>query len=225
MKETELYEPIKVYLEKLGYIVKGEVGAIDIFAMKDEQSIAIELKNQITLKLIYQAIERQKIADDVYIAVPKSALKSHQINYRSFILLLKRLSLGLIIVQNDSISVLLDPSEYDLELSKKRNKKKHIKLIKEFKNRSSDLNIGGSRGKKMTVYREKTILIAQTIQEYKILSPKLIKEMTGIAETPSILQKNYYGWFYRVRQGLYALTDQGILEIDGLKISKIEPKD
>lgn len=220
MKETELYEPIKAYLESLGYIVKGEVGAIDVFAMKDEESIAIELKNQITLKLIYQAIERQKIADDVYIAVPKSAIKSHQVSYRSFILLLKRLSVGLMVVQNNSVSVLLDPSEYHLELSKNRNKKKHSKLVNEFKNRNNDVNIGGSKGKKMTVYREKAILIAQTIHDYKMLSPKLIKEMTGISETPSIVQKNYYGWFYRVRQGLYALTEQGIQEIENGYLSK-----
>lgn len=217
MKETELYEPIKTYLESLGYAVKGEVGAIDVFAMKEEATIAIELKNQITLKLIYQAIERQKLADDVYIAIPKSALKSHQLNYRSFILLLKRLSIGLMVVQNNSVNVITDPFEYDLELSKKRNKKKHTKLIQEFKNRNDEMNIGGSRGKRMTVYREKTILVAKTIFEYKILSPKQIKELTGIAETSSILQKNYYGWFYRVRQGLYALTDKGILEIDSFK--------
>lgn len=217
MKETELYEPIKTYLESLGYIVKGEVGAIDVFAMKKEDSIAVELKKQITLKLIYQAIERQKLADDVYIAIPKSALKSHQTNYRSFILLLRRLSIGLMVVQNNIVNVMIDPSEYDLEMSKKRNKKKHVKLIEEFKNRSSDTNIGGSRGKKMTVYREKAILVAKTINEYKILSPKQIKEITGVAETSSILQKNYYDWFYRVRQGLYALSEKGILEIDSFK--------
>ncbi|MCF7930586.1 MAG: hypothetical protein K9L02_03640 [Acholeplasmataceae bacterium] len=222
MKETDLYEPIKVYLESLGYTVKGEVGAIDVFAMKNEESIAIELKNQITLKLIYQAIERQKIADDVYIAIPNKAIKSHQANYRSFMLLLRRLSIGLIVVQDHTASVLLDPADYDLDLSKKRNKKKHSKLVKEFSNRNNDLNIGGSKGKRMTVYKEKAILIAQTIHDYKILSPKIVKEMTGVIETSSILQKNYYGWFYRVRQGLYALTDQGISEIENIKKSKTD---
>lgn len=217
MKETELYEPIKTYLESFGYTVKGEVGAIDVFAMKKEESIAVELKTQITLKLIYQAIERQKLADDVYIALPKSALKSHQINYRSFILLLRRLSIGLIVVHNHSISVVVDPKEYDLEMSKKRNKKKHSKLIEEFINRNNDLNIGGSRGKRLTVYREKVILVAKAVFEYKILSPKQIKELTGITEAPSILQKNYYGWFYRVRQGQYELTDKGKLEIESFE--------
>ncbi len=222
MKETDLYEPIKIYLESLGYIVKGEVGAIDVFAMKAEESIAIELKTQITLKLIYQAIDRQKLADDVYIAIPKSAIKSHQSNYRSFILLLRRLSIGLMVVHRNGVNVVIDPSDYNLELSKKRNKKKHSKLIEEFKNRSNDLNIGGSRGKRMTVYREKVIIVAKAVYEYKILSPKQIKEFTGVIEAPSILQKNYYGWFYRVRQGLYALTEKGILDIETVQNAKIE---
>ncbi|MBU1092824.1 MAG: hypothetical protein KKH01_00030 [Firmicutes bacterium] len=209
MKETDLYEPIKQFLESLGYTVKGEIGAIDIFAMKNEQSIAIELKTQITLKLIYQAVERQKIADDVYIAIPKTALKSHRANYRSFILLLRRLGLGLMLVQNDLVSIISDPAEYDLELSKKRNKKKHIQVTNEFKNRNNDLNIGGSKGKRLTVYREKTILLAKVLNEVEVMSPKQIKEKTLVLETASILQKNYYGWFCRVNRGQYTLTDKG----------------
>lgn len=213
MKETDLYEPIKQFLESLGYTVKGEIGAIDIFAMKNEQSMAIELKTQITLKLIYQAVERQKIADDVYIAIPKTALKSHRNNYRSFILLLRRLGLGLMIVQNDFVHIICDPADYDLELSKKRNKNKHIQLTKEFKNRNNDLNIGGSRGKRFTVYREKAILIAKALNEVEVMSPKQIKEKTLVLETTSILQKNYYGWFSRIDRGQYTLTGKGKEEV------------
>ncbi len=217
MKETELYAPIKYFLESLGYTVKGEVGAIDVFAMKKEESIAVELKNQITLKLIYQAIDRQKIADDVYIAIPKLALKSHQTNYRSFILLLRRLGIGLMVIQNDMVNIVIDPSQYDLELSKKRNKKKHINLINEFKNRNNDSNIGGSKGKRLTVYREKAIIVAKVLFEGEIMSPKQIKDMTGIIETSSIMQKNYYNWFNRVSHGRYELTENGKIEISNMK--------
>jgi len=208
MKETELYDPVKIYLESLGYTVKAEVGPVDVFAMKNERTIAVELKTQMSLKLIYQAIERQKICDDVYIAIPKSAMKSHQINYRSFMLLLRRLSIGLMMVSHDQITVLLDPSEYNLNASKSRNKKKHIKLIDEFNNRKNNLNVGGTKGQTLTLYREKAILIAQTLK-LGILSPKSIKQITKVEETASILQKNYYGWFKRVSRGQYELTEKG----------------
>ncbi len=211
MKETELFSPVKAYLESLDYAVKGEIGAVDVFAMKQEQSIAVELKNQINLKLIYQAVERQKVCDDVFIAIPKAAMKSHQRNYRSFRLLLRRLSIGLMIVNNDQVTVLVDPCDYNLSASKTRNKKKHIRLINEFNNRKNNLNIGGSKGQKLTAYREKAILIAETLH-LGVLSPKTIKQITGIEETASILQKNYYGWFMRVSRGQYSLTELGVEE-------------
>lgn len=207
MKETELFNPIKRYLEIQGFDVQGEVGAIDILAMKGESTVAIELKSKISLKLIYQAIERQKIVDDVYIAIPKIALKSHHSSIKFFYLLLKRLSIGLLIVDSDQVNVVIDVNDYDLLLSKKRNQKKRTKILNEFKNRENNINIGGSKGKKVTVYREKSIKIAAVIQAYGVLSPKMIKEITHIDETSSILQKNYYGWFVRIRRGLYTLSD------------------
>ena len=209
MKETELYTPVKQYLESIGFSVKGEIGAVDVFAMKGEQSIAVELKNQISLKLIYQAIERQKVCDDVYIAIPKKAMKSHQSNYRSFMLLLRRLSIGLMLINGEQVTILLDPSDYNLTASKNRNKKKQLRLINEFNNRKNDLNVGGTRGQKLTAYREKAIKIAQTLK-LGTLPLKTIKQMTGVEETSSILQKNYYGWFFRVERGQYALTDKGL---------------
>lgn len=58
MEEKELYLPVKTFLENKGYQVKAEVKDIDVFAVKEHHSIAVELKTKITLKLIYQAIER-----------------------------------------------------------------------------------------------------------------------------------------------------------------------
>ncbi|MBU1141216.1 MAG: hypothetical protein KKG64_01710 [Firmicutes bacterium] len=213
MSETELYEPIKKLLEFQGYVVRGEVGVIDIFAMKGETSIAVELKNHITLKLVYQAIDRQKIADYVYIAIPKSAQKSHQSSYRSFMLLLRRLSIGLMIVEKDQAQVILDAKDYDMTVNKKRNKQKKLRIINEFSHLESQMNLGGSRGKKMTVYREKAIKIANAIEKYGTLSPKSIKEMTLVIETASILQKNYYGWFTHISRGQYGLSESGLKEI------------
>ena len=214
MQETELFKPIESYLITQGYTVRGEIGSMDVFAMKGEHSIAVELKTSISLKLIYQAVERQKIADAVYIAVPKSAIKSHRDSYPSFILLLKRLSIGLLIIYADQVEVVLDAKEFDLSLSRKRNTAKKTKLIHEFTHLKQNVNIGGLRGKKMTLYKEKVIKIANVLLENPVLSPKQIKNYTQIEEVSSILQKNYYGWFMKHARGLYGLSELGVKEIE-----------
>jgi hypothetical protein len=66
MLETDLYQPVKSFFESQGYIVKAEINDIDILAIKEDITIAIELKVKISLKLIYQVIERQKLVDNVF---------------------------------------------------------------------------------------------------------------------------------------------------------------
>lgn len=213
MLETELFQPIKEFLENQGYQVKGEIGAIDCFAMKNNESIAVELKTSITLKLIYQAVERQKIADSVYVAIPKSAIASHRSQYKSFLLLLRRLSVGLLIVSSSGVEVLLDAKDYDLNQSRNRNKQHKHQLISEFNHRKSNANLGGMKGKKITFYKEQAIEILKVIHAHPGISPKEIKVLTDIKNIASILQKNYYGWFHRLDRGSYVLSDKGIEEI------------
>ena len=76
------------------------------------------------------------------------------------------------------------------------------------------MNIGGKRGKKMTLYKEKVIKIANVLLENPVLSPRQIKDFTQIEEVSSILQKNYYGWFMKFGRGLYGLSEQGVKEIE-----------
>ena len=213
MKETELYEPVKCFLEGRGYSVKAEIDSLDILAVKEEAFIAVELKVNISLKLIYQVIERQKLVNDVYIAVPESAVKSHKKNMKKLLLLLKRLSIGLMIVHENTVEVKLDPIDYNLNLSKNRSKRKRTKLINDFIQLKSNKNIGGSKGKRMTLYKENVIEIAKVLSDNPGLSPKDIKEKTGIEKTSSILQKNYYQWFKKISYGSYALSDEGEKEI------------
>ena len=213
MLETELFQPVREFLENQGYQVKGEIGAIDCFAMKKEESIAVELKTSITLKLIYQAIERQKIADFVYIAIPKSAMKSHQSQTKSFLLLLRRLSIGLLVISSQGVEVLLEAKDYDLSLSKSRNKQAKYKLQSEFKNRKNNENIGGMKGKKLTFYKEQALEILQIVYNHPGISLKEIKVLSNNPKVASILQKNYYGWFQRIERGSYAISDKGLLAI------------
>ena len=63
IKETSLYAPVKQFLEGQGYVVKGEVGAVDVMACRgDEPPVLVELKTSFSLSLFHQAIERQAAA-------------------------------------------------------------------------------------------------------------------------------------------------------------------
>ncbi len=44
LRETDLYPPIKAFLEGQGYGVKAEVGTCDVFAVRgDEDQVIVEL--------------------------------------------------------------------------------------------------------------------------------------------------------------------------------------
>lgn len=61
----------------------------------------------------------------------------------------------------------------------------------------------------MTAYREQALKVAWALSGLGTASPKRLKENTGVAKAPAIVQKNYYGWFVRVEPGVYALTSSG----------------
>ena len=53
--ETQLYGPLKRYLEGLGYEVKAEVGHADVVAVRGDEIVVVELKNAFSLALLRQA--------------------------------------------------------------------------------------------------------------------------------------------------------------------------
>ena len=72
-RESDLYPPIKALLERQGYTVKGEVGAADLVAVRDDAPpVIVELKLRFSLSLFHQAVARLAITDQVYLAVPKT---------------------------------------------------------------------------------------------------------------------------------------------------------
>src|SRR6059036_1309429 len=74
--ETALYLPVKRFLEKLGFTVKGEVGGCDLVALSgDDPPIVVigELKLAFNLELILQAVDRAGACDEVWLAAKLSA--------------------------------------------------------------------------------------------------------------------------------------------------------
>src|SRR5438046_1834106 len=95
--ETTLYPPVKSFLEKQGYTVKGEVTRCDIVARRGaEPVVVVELKTALNLELLLQGVERLSIADAVYLAVPAPRGASPVFDRRLH-KLLRRLGLGLLL--------------------------------------------------------------------------------------------------------------------------------
>lgn len=217
--EQDLYLPIKDYLTKEGYSVKGEVKNCDIMAVRNDEMLVVEMKKALNLEVILQASTRQRLTDKVYIAVPKKGRLMYTKRWKDICYLLRRLELGLLLVslRGDSFFVeeAISPKPFNRELSIKRSSRKKKEVLKEFSERHGDYNIGGCTGKKLvTAYREQAIHIAALIEKYGELSPKRLKELgTDKKKTSNILQDNHYGWFEKVKRGVYTLSEKGKVEL------------
>lgn len=209
MKEIDVAKPVENFLENLGYQIRSEVMGCDITAIKGDELIVVECKTTMSLKLIYQAIDRQEFSDSVYIAIPVSQGKRIP-NFRYLVKLLKRLELGLITVQHMKTKVkveaILDPREY--RRAKKR--KKRASIINEIAERSGNYNTGGSNGKIMTAYKEASLEIAKTLNENGALAAKELIKLGTVDKTYSILYKNFHGWYEKAEgRGKYKLSSAG----------------
>ena len=215
MKETDLYLPVKELFEDLGYDVQAEVNEIDVLATKDDEFIIIELKKELNLKLIVQGAQRQKTCQIVYVAIAKPTYKVRMSSvFQEKVYLLRRLGIGLVFVNfKDSGPVATieeDPMIFDLKKSQVLNKKTRERALKEKSLRSGDYNIGGQKGTKMTAYKENVLLVAGLLSQSEdgVMKVSELKSKGG-DKTGPILQKDFYGYFNRVKTGYYELTEVG----------------
>ena len=208
-KETDLYEPIRAFLEEEGYQVQAEVKDCDIAAVKGGQLIIVELKKAFNLKLVYQGLERQSLTDQVFLAIPRPAKGAREKAWKDMLKLLKRLELGLLTVALDSplktVDVVLEPSDSPI----RKNKKKKEQVRGELENRQVNVNVGGmTRRKIMTAFREKSIRLACLLEKEGQVSTAFLREK-GMEDHVVILSRNYDQWFQRVEKGVYALSEKG----------------
>lgn len=206
--EIDLYGPIYNYLISQGYIVHSEVKNCDITAIKGEELVVIEMKLRFNATLLMQAVQRQKAADSVYVAILKPKGGAFSKGWDDMCHLLKRLELGLITVSFNGKKPMMEIVFHPMEYKRKKNNNIRKAIIREINGRYIDYNIGGStRRKLMTAYRENSIHIACCLEKFGQLSPKQLKELGTGEKTQSILSKNFYGWFHRVSVGKYELQE------------------
>ncbi|MBS02453.1 MAG: hypothetical protein CMQ24_07085 [Gammaproteobacteria bacterium] len=212
IKETDLFPPVRDYLEKNGYTVRSEVRNCDIVAVKDSDVIVVELKTGMNVSLLIQATDRQRITDSVYVAIPDPPGRKGA-HWRGIKRVLRQLELGLILVtfspRRTIVSVAFDPLPY----RRTKRSKRRGAVIQEVADRSADYNTGGStRTPLVTAYRENAIYIACCLAEMGPSSPKALRAVGAGAKTTSILSSNFYGWFQRVARACYQVTESGRAE-------------
>ena len=211
MRETELYPPVKAYLEAQGYAVKGEVEACDLVAVRgDEPPVIVELKTSFTLGLVFQGIARQSVTENVYLGVPPFSPRTTR--RKDAVALCRRLGLGLLTVRLDPgplVEALLDPAEF----SPRRRKARLARLLREFQRRVGDPNEGGStRRRVMTAYRQDALRCARYLSLHGPTRASTVARDTGVPRARAMMYADHYGWFERppgAPRGTYELTPKG----------------
>lgn len=207
-READLYPPVKAFLEAQGYTVKGEVGAVDLVALRGEEDpIIVELKLRLNLTLYHQAVTRLRLTDLVYIAVPKPSGRTARRALRENRIMCRRLGLGFLTVRPDGVvEAQCDPGPY----APRQTKAKREKLLREFHRLEGDPNTGGAtRHGIVTAYRQDALRCAMYLAETGAEKGSLVAKATGVANATTLMRDNHYGWFRRVEAGVYALTPEG----------------
>jgi hypothetical protein len=204
--ETALYLPVKRFLEKLGFTVKGEIGGCDLVALSgDDPPVVVigELKLSFNLELLLQAVDRAGACDEVWVAAKFSARGKGRENDARYRNLCRRLGFGMLAVTDTGdVEMLVKPTT-----STRRDPKKRSRLIAEHQKRKGDPALGGStRAPIMTAYRQQALACASALAH----GPRRVRDLKPeIPDAPKILLHNYYGWFDRAERGVYVLTDAG----------------
>jgi hypothetical protein len=205
--ESSLYLPVKRYLEKLGFQVKGEICGCDLVALRgNDLPIVVvgELKLSFNLELLLQGIDRTPASDEIWLAVRSSARGKGRERDPRVRKLCRLLGFGLLGVSGAGhVELLVEPGPW----RPRRDAKRRSQLVEEHQRRRGDPVLGGSsRSPIMTAYRQQALACAALLangpgrpRDIKVTAP----------DAPKILLSNVYGWFVRVERGLYSLTDQG----------------
>ena len=215
--ESDLYPPVKAFLEAQGYEVKAEIGGCDVVGRRGNESpVIVELKLAFNLALLLQGIDRLSLTDRVYLAVarPRGRRRASGVNvYRRDVrTLCRRLGLGLMTIDTATaaVEVVLDPLPY-----RPRKRARRLgQLLGEHARRAGDPNLGGvSRTPLVTAYRQEALRCALLIRDGGMQKLRALRETGLVPHAAKILQRDVYGWFRRVERSTYDLTDRAAQDL------------
>ena len=205
--ESSLYPPVKRFLEKLGFEVKGEICGCDLVALDAGSPSAVvigELKLTFTLDLVLQAVDRTAACDEVWLAVRASRRGRGREGDPRVKKLCRLLGLGLLsVMASGRVEVVVEPGPW----RPRRDGNRRSRIVEEHRRRRGDPAAGGStRQPIMTAYRQQALACAAALAR----APGRPRDLkVDIPDAPKILLSNVYGWFVRVERGLYALSESG----------------
>lgn len=205
VREAELYPPVKRWLERQGYDVRGEVGAADVVARKDGAAmVVVELKLGFSLALFHQGIARLALSDEVYLAVPEPGKRARRDN----VAMARRLGLGVLSVRlrDGHVDVLCAPGPY----ARRKSRVKLARTEKAFDRLRGDPNAGGaSRHGIVTGYRADALRCARFLAVHGASRGADVARLAEVPPATRIMADNVHGWFRRTQRGVYDLTDAG----------------
>ena len=208
-RETDLYGPVKSFLDGQGYVVKSEVAAADVVAVRGgEPPLIVELKLGFSLTLVHQCIARLAVSDEVYMAVATGKGKPFAKSLKNMTKLCRRLGLGLITVRlkDALVQVHCDPGPY----TPRKSKKREVKMLAEFARRVGDPNDGGqTRVGLVTAYRQDALKIAMYLFEVGASKGADVARETGVERATTMMRDDHYGWFEKVEKGVYGIRPKG----------------
>ncbi|MEL6506761.1 MAG: DUF2161 family putative PD-(D/E)XK-type phosphodiesterase [Pseudomonadota bacterium] len=212
LRETDLYLPIKTFLEGQGYCVKAEVGNADIVGVRgDGDPVIVELKTGFSLALFHQAIARQSIKAHIYVGVPHKSGRPFQTALKHNKKLCRRLGLGLLTVRlkDGLVTAHIDPAPFQPRFVRKKT----VALLREFAQLEGDPNLGGTARRDgsviITPYRQDSRKCLHFLARHGPHKASVVAAETGITRARTIMADNHYGWFTRVARGIYDVSAEG----------------
>jgi hypothetical protein len=205
--EANLYAPVKAFLERLGFEVKGEICGCDLVAVRHGSPVAViigELKLTFTLDLVLQAVDRSAACDEVWLAVRASRRGRGREHDRRVKKLCRLLGFGLLAVTTgNKVEVIVEPAPW----RPRHDAKRRSAIVTEHRRRQGDPAVGGTtRRPVMTAYRQQALACAAALAQAPA-RPRDLKP--AMPDASKILLRNVYGWFVRVERGLYDLSESG----------------
>ncbi|MDB5622703.1 MAG: hypothetical protein JWR39_1266, partial [Devosia sp.] len=164
MAESDLYLPIKAFMENLGFAVKGEINNCDLVGLKQGEPpvlIVCEMKLSFNLELVLQGVDRAAACDEVWLAARLSKAgkgREADARYRN---LCRRLGFGLLGVSlSGAVEVIVAP----FAATPRRDSRRRSRLLEEHRRRVGDPHKGGgNRQPIMTAYRQDCIACAEAM--------------------------------------------------------------
>ena len=206
MRESDLFGPVKEYLEGLGYAVAGEVLGCDLTATREDELLVAELKTGFTLKLVYQALDRQRISPNVLMAIPRPKIQRGH-SWQDMLRLVRRLDMGLLTVAVDSPLKTVEAHAWPSGSTGGQLARRRQALERELSGRKVGQNAGGvTRQRLMTAYREELLHMAAAMERFATLTPA---QCRALGLNDKRMARDAYGWFRRREKGVYELSAAG----------------